>query len=149
QWASATLATFVLAGALAARPGPEPALPPHEPIPIEGTLSRPPERLEHGRTRVLVAAGATIAITTGHGEVDLLPGDRVRWAGRLHRPGGFANPDGLDAARSARARGIDYVAGVPDAAELVRVRADRGGPWRWAGALRARLSRTLRERVAP
>src|SRR5262249_30714384 len=104
-----------------------------------GTMDRPAERDDHGRTRVIVRTdgGARIAVSAG-GAVDLLPGDRVRFVAKLHTPGGFANPDAYDAARAARARGIDLVAGVRDAGDLVRVASPpRGGAWRAAGATRA------------
>ena len=150
--AAAVLLASALAGALAARAADRPPLlAPAEPIAIEGTIDRPPERDDHGRTRVIIEAdgGARIQVTCATGSVDLLPGDRVRFSAKLHAPGGFANPDAFDAARAARARGVDLVAGVRDASDLIHVAAPpRRGPWRAAGAARAAGVRFV-ERVLP
>jgi len=126
------------------------APPPSEPVALEGRVERPPERDGHGRTRVLLHCGtARVQVTVAAGAVGLLPGDRARAVVRLHLPEGFANPDGLDARRLARARAIDLVGGVRSADELVRVAGPpQRGPWRAAGSLRARLG-ALVERAVP
>jgi competence protein ComEC len=139
-------AAAVGAGACIAALAARTALPASETVSIEGVVLRPPERYERARTHVLLRSdsGACVQVTVAQGGVALLPGDRVRARLRLHLPQGFANPGSYDAGRLARARGIDYVAGVPDAAHLVPLASPPGaGPWRWAGALRARLARRL------
>src|SRR5262249_22347367 len=55
---------------------------------LQGIVRRPPERLDRGRTRVVLRAddGADLQVEVGSGEVGLLPGDEVRFSARVHEP---------------------------------------------------------------
>lgn len=78
----------------------------------------------------------------------LLPGDRVRFAARLHRPQGFAEPDSPDPARRLAERGAVAVGGLAEPAALARLDGDEeDGVARRVAAWRARLLARVRSRL--
>ena len=106
----------------------------------DGRVVGQPERA-FGSTRVVVDLDAVTragqrrgaqarAQVVIHGElVELLrPGDRVRFPAVFRLPRGFRNPGAADAAVRAAARGVALVAGVHEAAALVRL-DEKPPPW--------------------
>jgi competence protein ComEC len=125
-----------------------------EPATCEATVVDLPDSLPD-RTRLLVdlaAVGSGHDLHPARGRVLLtllgrsspLPGDRVRFEARLHRPGGARNPGGFDHERYLRARGVEVVATVADPVAVVHHAGPAPAPvLRPVGALRDRLRRFL------
>jgi competence protein ComEC len=124
-----------------------------EPISFEGRLERPLEVDGQGRLVLLLVAsgGVRVQVHTPYDPAaDWLPGDWLRVRARLHRPGGFRNPGAPDLALLARGRGVDLVAGVPDASAIVKLaRPPVGWIWRGAAWLRRAGDRFVSHVLAP
>jgi competence protein ComEC len=104
---------------------------------FEGVVARIPDEDGRGRA-VLVDVDGGVRVRVferGATGAPLLPGDRVRFAGRPRAPSGFATEGALDRERILRGRGID----AEVTARLVRLPSVPGpSVWRVAGWLRGR-----------
>jgi competence protein ComEC len=108
-------------------PGLAAALGADEPVSLEATVLRGPEETGAG-ARLIVAltraaerpAAGTLALSVANGWPDFGPGDALACRARLRELRGTSNPGVPDPTLSLRAAGIDALAGVGDAAAIVR-----------------------------
>jgi competence protein ComEC len=132
-----------------------------EPVAIEATVLRGPEETGAGARLVIAltkAAGrraaGTLTLSVASGWPDFGPGEPIACLARLRALRGTSNPGVPDPTLGLRAAGIDALAGVSDAAAIVRQAApdDPTGPRRAAflarRALRAAIDRALSGDVA-
>ena len=103
-----------------------------EPIATEGVVLQA-EQLWDGSSRIdikaekLLADGRTVTVdgvvrlTTRAGDLDLHPGERVRWRARLRRPTLFGTPGEFDYPRYLAARDIHITSSLPHTGELLRL----------------------------
>ena len=136
------------------------ALASDEPVALEATVLRGPEQTGAG-ARLVVAltraaerpAQGTLTLSVAAGWPDFGPGEAIACTARLRELRGTSNPGVPDPTLGLRAAGIDALAGVADAAAIVR----RDGPIAWGPrraaflarrALRAAIERALAGDVA-
>lgn len=123
---------------------------------LEGIIDERPEGTETG-CRVIVQAerlltegrevpvAGRVLVLIRQGRTPWVTGDRVRFVAKLRRPRNFGLPGEFDYVRSLALRAIHVTTHLPEAADLVLVRARVGAP---AANRMDRLARQVGERIS-
>src|SRR5262249_61762824 len=105
-----------------------------------GQVAGPVEPVANGRRIEVALDGGARALVYDDGNVALLPGDRVRFAGVARLPRGYWDEGAFDRERLFAARGIDWEITALRPGVVPADEPPSWSVWRAAGALRERAA---------
>ncbi len=134
QWCAVVGLVAAALGARAAAPVPPPAgvtVDDREADVIVGWVSGPLAATRWGTGFEVDMRGVRVRVLAA-GEVDVLPGDRVRVTGAVRSPRGYRNPGAVDRVAMARTAGVAWEVTAREV--VIEARGDRASAWRWPAA---------------